>query len=89
MWAISSTDPTDKLAAYASAKGITFPLLSDADLAVTKRFDVLNYTRSNMAHPTTLVIDRKGTVRYMRTDYDFTKRPAAADLLAFLKDLKE
>ena len=89
MWAISSTDPTDKLAAYAGAKGITFPLLSDADLAVTKRFDVLNYTRSNMAHPTTLVIDRKGTVRFVRIDFDFTKRPAAADLLAFLKNLKD
>ena len=89
MWAISSTDPTDKLAAYAGAKGITFPLLSDAGLAVTKRLDVLNYTQRNMAHPTTLVIDRQGTVRYMRTDYDFTKRPPAAELLAFLKDLKE
>jgi len=89
VWAISSTDPTDKLAAYAGAKGITFPLLSDADLAVTKRFDVLNYTRSNMAHPTTLVIERKGTVRFVRIDFDFTKRPPAANLLAFLRNLKD
>jgi peroxiredoxin len=89
VWAISSTDPTDKLAAYAGAKGITFPLLSDADLAVTKRFGVVNDARGTMAHPTTLVIDRKGTVRFVRIDFDFTKRPAAADLLAFLKNLKD
>jgi peroxiredoxin len=56
---------------------------------VTRQLDVLNYSRGNLAHPTTLVIDRAGTVRFAHIDYDYTNRPAAEDLLAVLKALKE
>jgi len=89
VWAISSTETPGKLTGYAQARDITFPLLSDADLAVTQRYGILNDARSNMAYPTTLVIDRAGIVRYVRVDVDFTKRPSAADLLAILKHPKE
>ncbi len=87
VWAISSTDPVDKLTTYAQVRGIKFPLLADSGLAVTKRYGVLNEARRNMAYPATLVIDRKGVVRYVRIDVDFTKRPPVTDLLAFLKKL--
>lgn len=87
VWAISSTDPVDKLTTYAEVRGITFPLLADSGLEVTKRYGVLNDASRNMAYPATLVIDRKGVVRFVRIDVDFTKRPPVADLLAFLKNL--
>lgn len=85
--AVSSTEPPDKLATYASVRGFTFPLLADPGLAVTHRYGVLNDRSRNMAYPATLVIDRKGVVRYVRIDVDFTKRPPVTDLLAVLKAL--
>ena len=87
MWAISSTDTAERLALYGQSKGITFPLLSDAGLAVTRRYGVLNDTRGNLAYPTTLVVDKQGIVRYVRVDVDFTKRPPATELLDLVKSL--
>lgn len=86
MWAISS-DKADKLAAYARDKGITFPLLSDADLEVIKRYGVLNEKARSIAVPVALVIDREGVVRYARTDEDYTRRPPDRELLDALAKL--
>jgi peroxiredoxin len=87
VWAIDSTEPVDKVAHYAEVRSIGFPLLVDSGLATTKRYGVLNEKTRNMAYPTTLVIDRKGVVRYARTDVDFTNRPPVADVLAVVKKL--
>lgn len=86
MWAISS-DPPEKLAAYARYAGISFPLLSDGDLAVTKAYGIFN-AQQDLAHPTSLVIDRKGVVRYVREDIDFRVRPSPEELLGALKAIK-
>jgi peroxiredoxin Q/BCP len=86
VWAISS-DKVDKLAAYARDEGITFPLLSDADLEVIKRYGVLNERARTIAVPTALVLDREGVVRYARTDEDYTRRPPASELLGALAKL--
>jgi peroxiredoxin len=88
VWAISSTDPVEKLAAYARDKGITYPLLPDAGLLVTRLYGVLNERRGDLAHPTTLVIDREGIVRYKRTDVDYSQRPSPEELLAALRQLE-
>ncbi len=87
VWAVSSTDPVDKLATYTQVRGVTFPLLADPGLAVTNRYGALNAASRNMAYPATFVIDRGGIVRYARVDVDFTKRPPMSDLLGFLKGL--
>jgi peroxiredoxin len=87
VWAISSTDPVDKLATYAQVRGFTFPLLADDALAVTKRYGVLNVAQPLVAYPATFVIDRRGVVRYARVDVDFTKRPPVTDLLAVVRGL--
>jgi peroxiredoxin len=89
VWAVDSTEPLDKVTHFAQVRGYTLPLLADSDLEVTTKYGVLNQASRNMAYPTTLVIDRKGVVRYIRTDVDFTKRPPANDLLAFLKKLPD
>ncbi len=89
VWAVSSTDSVEKIAALARAGGFTFPLLSDRSLEVTKRYGVLNEARPNIAHPATLIIDRKGTVRYLRVDVDFTERPSTKELIRALKKLDD
>jgi peroxiredoxin len=87
LWAIDSTEPVEKVAHYAEFRNIGFPLLVDSGLATTKAYGVLNEKTRNMAYPTTLVIDRKGVVRYVRTDVDFTKRPPVSEVLAVVKKL--
>lgn len=89
VWAVDSTEPLDRLANFAQLRGFSLPLLADSELTVTNRYGVLNEANRKMAYPTTLVIDRKGVVRYIRTDVDFTQRPPATDLLAFVKKLPD
>ncbi len=87
VWAVDSTEPVAKVANYAQLRGITFPMLADEGLAVTKRYGVVNVSHPEMAYPATFVIDRSGVVRYARVDVDFSKRPPAADLLAAVRAL--
>jgi peroxiredoxin len=89
VWAIDSTEPLEKVTHYAEMRGMGFPMLADSGLAVTTQYGVLNAMSRNMAYPTTVVIDRKGVVRYARVDVDFTKRPPVGDLLTFMKRLPD
>jgi peroxiredoxin len=89
VWAVDSTEPLDRLTNFAQLRGFTLPLLADSDLAVTTKYGVLNQANRKMAYPTTLVIDRKGVVRYIRTDVDFTRRPPVDHLLIFVKTLPD
>ena len=83
MWAISN-DPVDKLKAYAAHAGISFPLLSDTTLSAVRAYGIHN-ARQDLAHPTTIVIDRRGVVRYIREDIDFRVRPPVDDVLAAVR----
>jgi peroxiredoxin len=89
VWAVSSTDIADRLAAYAKLKGLSFPLLSDAGLGLTRSYGLLDPTNGVMAEPAAIVVDRGGTVRFVRVDVDFRKRPAAQELLDVVRNLND
>jgi peroxiredoxin len=89
LWAVSSTDATDTLATYAKVKGLTFPLLSDKALTLTRQYGLVNQSNGTMADPATIVVDRSGTVRFVRVDVDFRQRPRAQDLLEVVRNLKQ
>lgn len=80
VWAISP-DPVDKLASYASKSKIEFVLLSDPDLAVIADWGLVNPLKPQVPHPTAIVVDGEGTIRYFRQDQDYSKRPTADELL--------
>jgi len=62
--------------------GFNFPLLSDADHRVIDRYGLLNdQAKRPMPHPTTLVIDRQGIVRWRFTEVDYKIRPSNEDVL--------
>ena len=62
--------------------GFDFPLLSDQDHRVIDRYGLLNdKAQRPMPHPTTLVIDRKGIVRWRFTEVDYRVRPSNEDIL--------
>ena len=80
IWAISPDAP-DKLAKYASEKGIEFTLLSDGDQSVIRAWGVVNPKRPTVPHPTAVVVDGEGVVRYFRQDVDYKKRPSVSEIL--------
>ena len=81
MWAISP-EPLSKLAKYANKNGITYPMLSDGDLEATRRYGILNPSSGGeVPHPTTLIVDAEGRIRWVRMDEDFTLRPTVDAVL--------
>jgi peroxiredoxin len=79
-------DPHDKallmLEKLKDNPGFDFPLLSDQDHRVIDRYGLLNdKAQRPMPHPTTLVIDRKGIIRWRFTEVDYRVRPSNEDVL--------
>jgi peroxiredoxin len=81
-----SVDPRDKALELRRklqhASGFDFPLLSDPDHRVIDRYGLLNAeSRRPLPHPTTLVVDRRGVVRWRFTEVDYKVRPSNEDIL--------
>lgn len=81
-----SVDPHDKarimLDKIRKEQGDEFPLLSDPDHRVIDRYGLLNTeARRPIPHPATLIIDRKGIVRWKFIEVDYKIRPSNDDLL--------
>ena len=69
---------------------LDFPLLSDPDHAVITRYGLLNQHDPNarpIPHPTVLVIDREGIVRWKFIEINYKIRPTNENILAALADL--
>ena len=88
MWAVSP-EPLDKLERYAEQNGITYAFLSDGDLAAIKRWGLVNPKSPSVPHPTAVVVDGEGVIRFFRLDVDYTRRPSSAELLEALDGLIE
>ena len=59
-----STDPLERNQEFAESLGLEFPLLSDEDGTVARRYGVLR-EGSKMASRTTFVIGRDGKIAYV------------------------
>lgn len=69
---------------------VDFTLLADPDNAVINRYGVYNPDDSRnraIPHPTTLVIDKLGVVRWKFIEIDFRIRPSNEDILMALSEL--
>jgi peroxiredoxin Q/BCP len=81
LWAISPDSPAT-LDKYAKKSGISFPLLSDPDLSTIRHYGILNPSSGGtVPHPTTIIVDAEGFIRWVRMDEDFTMRPSVASVL--------
>jgi peroxiredoxin len=80
IWAISP-EPPDKLAQYAAKNGIGYTLLSDVDQAAITSWGIVNPQSPKVPHPTAVVVDGDGVVRYLRQDIDYRKRPPVPEIL--------
>jgi len=66
-----------------------FRMLQDPDHAVVDRYGLYNAEGSTeerpLPHPTTLVIDREGIVRWKAVETDYRLRPTTADILSAIR----
>jgi hypothetical protein len=82
-----SYDAPDVLKAFAASRGITFPLISDPDSAVIRRFGLLNTTVEpgtrtyGIPFPGTFVVDRQGMVRSRHFEDAYQERNTVASIL--------
>ena len=68
---------------------IEYQLLADPDNAVIDRYGVFNPEggRRPVPHPTTLVIDKQGVVRWKFIEIDYRVRPTNEDILTAVAEL--
>jgi peroxiredoxin len=78
-----------KLEKYREKYGIGFQLLSDADLSVIRSWGLVNSNSPQVPHPTAIVLDRDGVVRYLRQDVDYKRRPPVEELLAAIDSIDD
>ncbi len=83
-----SYDSVEVLRDFATRRRISYPLLSDPDSAIIKRFNLLNpeYPPGSPAHgvphPGTFVTDAEGVIRAKLLENAYTDRRTAASFLA-------
>lgn len=79
MYAISVDSP-QKAGEIKGKLKLSFPVLSDANGNVARRWGVLDI-KTEIAKPATFVIKRGGTIVFKKVGKDMTDRPHADDLL--------
>lgn len=65
--------------------GLAFPVLVDKDGAAAKAYGVWNEHSGKVPHPAAVIVDREGTVRYVRVDEDYKVRPEPDELIEVLQ----
>jgi peroxiredoxin len=86
LWVVAPDAP-DKLEAMRTDNGLEFPVLVDPECETTRAYGILNEESGKVPHPTALVIDKEGVVRFVRVDVDYKVRPAPAELFEALAGL--
>jgi len=72
----------------AADEGYEFPFLLDPDATTIKEYGVYNdASERGIPHPTALIVDKDGIVRYVRVDENYRERPSVEELLKVLAGL--
>ena len=89
LWVIANDD-ADKLRAFREREGLQFPILLDPDAGIIRAWGLLNDVAAGgrlIPHPTVVILDDGGVVRYSLTETNYRLRPPTADLLERLRAL--
>ena len=86
-----SPDPNEKSQELAQKLRARYRFLADRDLAVTRRYGLLHahggHKGQDVARPTTVVIDRRGVVRWLQLTDSIQIRPDPADVARAVRQL--
>lgn len=87
-----SVDAPEVSRKLAGKAGYTFPILSDPDDAVIRRYDLLHKAGSpdgsDISRPAEFLVDSSGVVRWTNFTEDIRVRARADEMLAAAKELK-
>jgi peroxiredoxin len=87
-----SVDAPDVSRNLAAKAGYTFPILSDPNAEVIRRYDLLHQRGSpegiDISRPAEFLVDSSGTVRWTNFTEDIRIRARADEMLAAARDLK-
>lgn len=87
-----SVDAPEVSANLRRKAGFTFTFLSDPNLDVIRRYDLLHAAAGpdghDIARPAEFLVDRSGTVRWENFTEDIRVRPRAQEVLAVARDIQ-
>lgn len=84
LWVISNDD-AGKLRELRDGEGLEMPFLLDPDATTIRQYGVFNEeSERGIPHPTALIIDKDGIVRFVRVDQDYKQRPSVEELIEAL-----
>ena len=75
-----SSDPPPTVRGTTKGWRLSFPLLPDPAYRVIRLYGVYN-PRNRLAHPVTVILDKRGTVRWVFRGKSYVERPDAAVVL--------
>ena len=86
-----SVDPPEKSRSQAQKSGYTFPLLSDTNAKITRRYDVLHPAAgpkgADIARPAEFLLDSNGIVRWLNLTESIAVRARPEQVLEALNQL--
>lgn len=74
-------EPQANVQALVNAFGYTYPVLADADHAVSSAYGVYNLLGDNRATPSVFIVDETGAVTWAYVGQDTYDRPSAQQIL--------
>ena len=83
-----SADSTSQVASTRKSLGITFPLLSDAELQAISAYNVVDPGNPAIARPATFLVDEKGKIGWKFIDEKFDARLDSDQIIEELKKLQ-
>jgi len=87
-----SPDPNERSQALAERLGVRYRFLADRELAVTRRYGIVHAgggpEGQDVPVPTTVVIDRRGIVRWLSLADNYQVRPDPADVTRAVRALQ-
>ena len=88
---VISPDPNEKSQALAERLRARYRFLADRDLAVTRRYGLVHAGGGNkgqdVPRPTTVVVDRRGIVRWLSLADTIQVRPDPTEVARAVRDL--
>jgi peroxiredoxin len=85
---VISPDTEERLRGLWNDQSFSFPGLRDPEARVIRAYGILNEASPPLPHPSTLVIDSEGVVRWLEVDEDYKVRPAADTVLEALAKIE-
>jgi peroxiredoxin len=68
---------------------VSFPILSDSKLEITKKYGVLDTDVGNIALPSVFVVDKQGIIRWFKIGESKRDRPENDELIKILMEINE